>query len=171
MSTLIFEEKMRELVALMPPFSDGNGSFPINYEHGTKNVLNKYLLLARTKTIYPLIWLIPTKNPLDLNRNTISNKSRFIIAMKSTDVDKFNDFQFNEDFKKVLIPTFDNFIKLLNISGITRIDNNSLVYELVPNFSMKDDGKGLITVWNAITVDVTISMDGRACINKNLKFQ
>lgn len=170
MSTLIFEEKMRELVALMPPFVDGSGSFPINYEHGTKDVLNKYLVLPRKKTIYPLIWLIPTKNPLDLTRNIISNKSRFIIAMKSSNVDKFNDFQFNEDFRKVLIPTFDNFIKLLNISGITRIDNNSLVYELVPNFSMLDDGKGLITIWNAITIDITITMDGRQCLSKNLKF-
>jgi hypothetical protein len=171
MSTLIYEEKMRELISLMPDMVNPNGTFKINYEHGTADVLNKYLLLKKNKSVYPLIWLVPQKNPLDTVRNTITNRSRFIIAKKSEDVDKFNEHQFNTDFKNVLIPVFDNFVTLLNISGITTIDRNTLTYELKPNFSMEDNGKGLITVWNAIVVDVTIRMDGRKCINKNLKFK
>ncbi len=171
MSTIIFEEKMRELVSLMPAFVDANGTFPINYDHGTEYVLNKYLILPRQETIYPLIWLIPAKNSEDIARNTITTKCRFVIAMKSLHVDKFNDFQFNNDFKKVLVPVYDNFRKLLTISGITMIEGNKIEYSLVPNYSVTEkDNKGLIVVWNAIVVDVVIKMDGRKCINKNLKF-
>lgn len=167
---IVFEEKFRELIALLPPHKQGLDIFPIRYDWGTIDVLNKFLLLPKTKSKYPLIWLITGKDTEDYISKTVTRKARLVIATRSNDVDKFNETQYQTDFKNILIPVYSNLITLLKRSGITTIMNQVIDKELVPNYSLKDDGKGLITIWNAIIMDVEIEINGKRCINKNIKF-
>jgi hypothetical protein len=168
---IVFEEKMRELVALMPNLTDANSSeFPIRYDWGSIDVLNKFLLLKESQSKYPLIWLVIGSNSNDYVENHVTRKARFVIATRSNQVDQFNEFQYKTDFSNVIIPVYQNFITLLEKSGITTILNQKIETETAPNFSFKDDGKGLITVWNALVVDIEIRIDGKRCVNKNIKF-
>jgi hypothetical protein len=167
---IVFEEKFRELIALLPPHTEGIKSFPIRYDWGTIDVLNKFLLLPENVSKYPLIWLITGKDTEDYISKTVSRKTRFVIATRSNDSEQFNQTQYQTDFKNILIPVYTNLVTLLERSGITSIQNQTIDKELVPNYSLKDNGKGLITIWNAIVVDAEIEINGRSCINKNIKF-
>jgi hypothetical protein len=167
---IVFEEKFRELISLLPNLEVENGSFPIRYDWGTLDVLNKFLILPENVSKYPLIWLITGKDTEDYISKTVTRKARFVIATRSNDVDQFNQTQYQTDFKNILIPVYSNLVTLLERSGITTIINQEIEKELIPNYSLNNNGKGLITIWNAIVVDAEIEINGKYCINKNIKF-
>jgi len=163
---IVFEEKLRELVALMPQW---NGTHDIRYDWGTIDVLNKFLTLKESKSKYPLIWLVTSKDTDDLLRNRVTRNARFVIATRSNDVDAFNATQYKTDYKNVLIPVYNDFITLLNSSGISKIAGSAIDKELKPNYSVNDNGKGLITIWNALVLDIEIELTS-GCIKENIKF-
>lgn len=166
---IVFEEKLRELVALMPNNVNANGSFDIRYDWGTIDILNKFLVLKESVSKYPLIWLVTSKDTDDLLRNRVTRNARFVIATRSNDVDGFNAQQYQTDYKEVLIPVYNDFITLLESSGITKIVGSTIDKELKPNFSLNDNGKGLVYIWNALVLDLEIEIiDG--CIKQNIKF-
>lgn len=167
---IVFEEKFRELIALLPAHTQGAIEFPIRYDWGTIDVLNKFLILPENVSKYPLIWLITGKDTEDYISKTVTRKARFVIATRSNDVDQFNQTQYQTDFKNILIPVYSNLVTLLERSGITNILNQSIDKELVPNYSISNNDKGLIAIWNAIVVDAEIEINGKRCINNNIKF-
>jgi hypothetical protein len=167
---IVFEEKFRELISLLPNLEVENGSFPIRYDWGTLDVLNKFLILPENVSKYPLIWLITGKDTEDYISKTVTRKARFVIATRSNDVDQFNETQYQTDFKNILIPVYSNLVTLLERSGITTIINQEIEKELIPNYSLNNNGKGLITIWNAIVVDAEIQINGKRCITQNIKF-
>lgn len=166
---IVFEEKLRELVALMPNNVNANGSFDIRYDWGTIDVLNKFLVLKESVSKYPLIWLVTSKDTDDLLRNRVTRNARFVIATRSNDVDGFNAQQYQTDYKEVLIPVYKDFVTLLNSSGITKIVGSTIDKELKPNFSLNDNGKGLVYIWNALVLDLEIEIIS-GCIKENIKF-
>jgi hypothetical protein len=166
---IVFEEKMRELIALMPNHTQGNKNFPIRYDWGTIDVLNKFLILKESVSKYPLIWLVTSKDKDDLLRGRVTRKARFVIATRSNDENAFNGAQYKTDYLNILIPVYNNFITLLNSSGITKIVNSSIEKELKPNYSVNDNGKGLITVWNAIVLDLEVEIIN-GCIKQYIKW-
>lgn len=175
---IAFEEKIREIVEQLPNHTEpkqptGFTVWPIRYDWGTYEVLTKFLVLKENASKYPLIWLI--NDPLndvtneDWQGNIANRKARFILATRSTKPDEFNEYQWENDFTKVLVPVYDNFIL-----GLKRSGNFSIVSELqaigkAPNFSITKN-KGLITVWNAVTFTLDLRLDNRKCLNKNIKF-
>jgi len=163
---IVFEEKIRELIALMPQW---NGTHNIRYDWGTIDVLNKFLVLKESTSKYPLIWLVTSKDTDDLLRNRVTRNARFVIATRSNDVDAFNATQYQTDYINILIPVYNNFITLLNSSGISKIIDSKIEKELKPNYSVNDNGKGLITIWNAIVLDLEIELN-TGCIKENIKF-
>jgi len=163
---IVFEEKLRELVALMPQWND---THTIRYDWGTIDVLNKFLVLKESVSKYPLIWLVTSKDTDDLLRNRVTRNARFVIATRSNDVDGFNAQQYQTDYKEVLIPVYNDFVTLLNKSGITKIVGSTIDKELKPNFSLNDNGKGLITIWNALVLDLEVEIIS-GCIKENIKF-
>ena len=163
---IVFEEKLRELVALMPEWEN---THPIRYDWGTIDVLNKFLALKESVSKYPLIWLVTSKDTDDLLRNRVTRNARFVIATRSNDVDGFNAQQYQTDYKEVLIPVYKDFVTLLNSSGITKIVGSTIDKELKPNFSLNDNGKGLVYIWNALVLDLEIEIIS-GCIKENIKF-
>lgn len=164
-----FEEKIRDLIKQMPAFSDGNGEFPIRYDWGTLDVLNKFLLLKENVSKYPLIWLVTGSRTQDRIRNTVTSRARFIIATRSNKVDEFNEFQYQTDYVKILIPTYENFIKVLDRSSISNIVGDVHECEFVPNYSFNSKD-GLITIWNALSLDIEVKIEGNKCLKTINKF-
>jgi len=166
---IVFEEKMRELIALMPAWSKDSLTLPVRYDWGTVDVLNKFLVLKESVSKYPLIWLVTSGDAENLLTNRVRRTSRFIIATRSNDSDAFNAQQYQTDYKDILIPVYNDFVTLLEKSGVSKIIGSTVTKELVPNFSINDNGKGLIVIWNALVLDLEVELtDG--CIINNIKF-
>jgi hypothetical protein len=172
---IVFEEKIREIVELLPAHTEpkkptGFVVWPVRYDWGTYEVLTKFLLLKENQSKYPLIWLIVDPTTADKQQRNARRKARFVVATRSTNPDGFNEFQYHNDFSKVLIPVYDNLITALIRSGNFQIRSDTWSYTLEPNFSVKKNGKTPIVIWNAITFTIELNVDNQKCLNKNIKF-
>lgn len=164
---IVFEEKLRELVALLPQTSDG---FTVRYDWGTIDVLNKFLILPENKSKYPLIWLVTGSDTDNFTTNSNNRKVKLVLATASNDVDQFNQVQYQTDYLNILLPIYKDLHTLFIKSGITTLIDDEIAKEMKPNFSFKNNDKGLIDVWNALFLEFELVIDGKKCINKNIKF-
>jgi hypothetical protein len=164
---IVFEEKLRELITLLPQTADG---FTVRYDWGTLDVLNKFLLLPESRAKYPLIWLITGSDTDNFTDKTNTRRVKIVIATASNDVNQFNEMQYKTDYVNILLPIYKDLHTVLVKSGITTLINDEITKELVPNFSFNRNEKGLINIWNALFLDLELIIQGKKCINKNIKF-
>ena len=164
---IVFEEKLRELVELLPQTADG---FTIRYDWGTIDVLNKFLILPENKSKYPLIWLITGSDTDNFTTNSNNRKVKLVLATASNDVDQFNQVQYQTDYLNILLPIYKDLHTLFIKSGITTLIDDEITKEMTPNFSFKKNDKGLIDVWNALFLEFELVIEGKKCINQNIKF-
>lgn len=164
---IVFEEKLRELVALLPQTADG---FTVRYDWGTIDVLNKFLILPENKSKYPLIWLVTGSDTDNFTTNSNNRRVKLVLATASNDVDQFNQVQYQTDYLNILLPIYKDLHTLFIKSGITTLINDEITKEMKPNFSFKNNEKGLIDIWNALFLEFELVIDGKKCINKNIKF-
>ena len=167
---ICFEEKLRELVSLMPDLVNDNGTFPIRYDWGTQDVLNKFLLISENVSKYPLIWLVTGQDNENIDSKTVTRTARIVFAVNSFNKDEFNEFQYKNDYKNIIIPVSENFIKMLDMSQNATILNRNFKKQLHPNYSVNDNNKALISVWNALVLDIEIEITDKKCVPKSLKF-
>jgi hypothetical protein len=168
---IIFEEQLARIVDVLPPFIGSDSvEFPINYNWGTIEDLNKYLLLPTDVSKYPLIWLANGQDTHDLREPSVKRNARIIIATRSLNVDELNPYQYQNDFKVILQPIVDNLLNFISISQISRYNKEDVKTERKPNYSVtyrKDNENkteiGQIDVWNAIILDVEISFFNIGC--------
>lgn len=164
---IVFEEKLRELVALLPQTADG---FTVRYDWGTIDVLNKFLILPENKSKYPLIWLVTGSDTDNFTNKSNNRRVKLVLATASNDVDQFNQVQYQTDYLNILLPIYKDLHTLFIKSGITTLIDDEIAKEMKPNFSFKNNEKGLVDIWNALFLEFELVIDGKKCINKNIKF-
>ena len=164
---IVFEEKLRELVALLPKTADG---FTVRYDWGTIDVLNKFLILPENKSKYPLIWLVTGSDTDNFTNKSNNRRVKLVLATASNDVDQFNQVQYQTDYLNILLPIYKDLHTLFIKSGITTLIDDEIEKEMKPNFSFNNNEKGLIDIWNALFLEFELVIDGKKCINKNIKF-
>jgi len=174
---IVFEEQLERIVNILPSITDATSVvFPMNYNWGTIEVLNKFLLLPSEQSKYPLIWLVTGSDRNDKREPSVTRKSRIIIATRSLNVNELNPFQYQNDFKVILQPIADNLLKALQLSGISRYDDRDFTSERVPNYSVtyrenQDDKTktNQIDIWNAIVLDIDLTFYNITnCIQTNI---
>jgi hypothetical protein len=165
---IVFEEQLERIINVLPDLvDDADLSFKINYDWGTIETLNKFLLLPTNQSKYPLVWLATGTDENDLREPSVTRRARIIIATRSVSPDELNRYQYQNDYKVILQPILDNLLYALNNSGISRYDDTDFQTSRVPNYSVqfredKEDKTktGQIDIWNAITLDATITFSG-----------
>ena len=165
---IVFEERLGELVELLPDLTDASGNtFDIRYNWGTIDVLNKFLLLKESQSKYPLIWLSTEQDDShNLNEPFVKRTARIIIATRSDKQDEFNPFIYETDYKLILQPIADWLVQALQQSGASILNGNTFRSRRVPNFSINNNGNQVIDVWNAIVIDAEITFNNITnCLN------
>lgn len=167
---ITFEESLGKIVQLLPNVTIGVNNYPINYNWGTQELLNKYLILNKENS-YPLVWLVVGRDSNDINNKNISRNARIVIATRSMNKEEFNEFQFQTYYKEILYPVQMNLIKALRMSGISKIVNEVYNSEFIPNYSFENSEGTLVDTWNAIVLNLEISFDtDYQCRIKQVKF-
>ena len=167
---ITFEEQLGKLVSLLPPVTIGETEYSVNYNWGTQEVLNKYLITNKENS-YPLAWLIVGRDTVDKNNQTIRRNARIVIATRSQSKEEFNEFQFQSYYKEILNPVKENLIKAIERSGISHLTEDTYESEFIPNYSFQDAEGTLVDIWNAIVlnIDITFRTDYQ-CKLKQVKF-
>ena len=163
---IIFETRLQEIVNLLPVLSDGS---KVRYDWGTIDKLNQYLTVIENKSKYPLIWLLESKNNRTSKVNSIERKATIVIATKSVKPSEFNNYIFKKDFIDNLSIICDNLITAFYKSGISYIKDGAYSYEFKENYSILDNGNGVIDIWNVIVLEADIVINDK-CINQIIKF-
>jgi hypothetical protein len=161
---IVFETSIDAIVNVLPKSVDAKGTERfIQFGWGTIEELNKYLLLPSNRSKYPLIWLSTGKDKNNLREPNVTRRARLIFATRSANSSELNRYQFRNDFDVILQPVLDNFLYALSNSGISMYDNTDFETERLPNYSVEFSGESQtkqIAVWNAITLDATITING-----------
>lgn len=167
-----FEEYLGSIFGLLEPAKGANGQeYKVYFNWGSEKVLNKYLSVQDNKARYPLIWLVNDSDEEDISANRITRQARLILAMHSDKQDYFNPDIYGTDYKLVLNPLKDNIIKALERSGISYISQKNKV-KREPNYSVTQskDKNATLDVWNALILDVEITIKTDRCLVKTIKF-
>lgn len=171
---IVFETAIDAIVNVLPPSVDAkNVSRSIQFGWGTIEELNKYLLLPSNRSKYPLIWLTTGKDTNDLREPSVTRRARLIFATRSTNSSELNRYQFRNDFDVILQPVLDNFLYTLTHSGISRFNDKDFETERLPNYSVVLGGESkteTLAIWNAITLDASITINGSTNCLKQIFF-
>lgn len=155
---IVFEERLAELLNTLPNVEVNNASYPVYFNWGTKEVLNKYLSVTQGNA-YPLIWLVDGTDEQNVARKEVArNNTRLILAINKASVDLFNPDWYQSDYKNVLNPLAENVIKALDRSSISRLSNDYQIQRF-PNYTENGEENATVDVWNALTIDCDITFN------------
>ena len=163
---IIFEERVQELINILPPISDGTNSFGINF-YWAKDLKDVNAYLKVKDQPYPLIILVRSREKL-ISRTSeeVTRKCRFIIATAERDVNKLNNDRWQSSYKNVLNPLASLFLDALERSTISRL-HDGIELDRVPNYAdaSKDNQ---IDIWDTILIDCTVSINNN-CLKPLIK--
>lgn len=165
---IVFEDRIMEIVDLLPGHVEGQNSFPINF-YWAKDLqdVNQYLSVKKDGK-YPLIILVRGREQHDSRyASEITRKCRFIIACREPDIKKLNTSRWESSYKNTLNPVTKRWLEALTVSSITRL-HEGFEIERVPNYA-DADAENQIDIWDTVVLDCTVSINDN-CL-KTIKWE
>lgn len=157
---IVVEDKLRDLFTQIPDIQvNENTSTKPFFGWGKKEELNKYVLKTDAEVLYPLIWLLPTKDDYNRAAELVEKRLILIIATRETNIEYYNTTRLEYSFKTVLNPLSEYVIQALENSSITRvIDSTGIEIFKEPNYS--DSGENAtIDKWDAIRLELDVEFN------------
>ena len=159
---IVFEDKFAKIVEVLPQITDDNSNvFDVKFNWGTELVLAKYLSLQQ-RLSFPLIWLVEGEDEHNLMTPSVKRTARIVILNESQAPEEFNPYQHQYDYDKILQPICDNLILALKNSGISEINEKTIKYQRVKNYSMNEVDESLIYICNAIILNLDVTFIGES---------
>ena len=153
----VFEQRLGELVEILPNVTVNETNFKVMYNWGTIEVLKNYL--AKNPNAYPLVWLVPTKVKHNYTQRTCKSRCTIVIATKSNKQHEFNGYIYDTDYKLILNVVDDNLIKALHKAGISNIEFE-YDSQKEPNYLVTlNEKQSPIDTWNATFLDLEIEFN------------
>ena len=171
--TINVEERLAGMFAYLPNSVSISGSTTLKpiFGYGDLKELNAFLKVKhtdRSRTPYPLIWLLYPYGENHTKTDVSIKKLSLILAMQ-TNASMGNVERMNKTFNKVLLPLLDNIHTLFIRANITSYDEE---FELTkyPNYSDNSgaDEHAGIFIWDALKVELDLIITDD-CL-KNIRF-
>lgn len=162
---IVIEDRLTELFSLIPEIQINsiNSKKPV-FSWGEKEELNRWIELYDS-SLYPLIWLLPSKDTHNLQSNLVEKNVSLIIATLETRDELLNPQRYKGSFQSVLNPLTDYVLQALENSSITRLVNPSNVDILKkPNYSDREEN-GTIDKWDAVRIDCEVEFNNNCLRN------
>lgn len=157
---IVVEERLAELFAQLPEIqiNPTNLNKPF-FSWGKKEELNRYVLKTDDSVLYPLIWLLPTKDDYNRAAELVEKRLILIIATREIRTELYNPQRYKGSFEQVLNPLSEYVIQALENSSTTRvIDSTGIEIFKEPNYS--DSGENAtIDKWDAIRLELDVEFN------------
>lgn len=167
---IIFEERIQELIGIMPPHQEGEKTFPIHF-YWAKDMKDVNLFLSVKDQPYPLIILVRSPETIPNRMATeVTRKTRFVLATAERDINKLNTERWQSSYKNTLNPLAESFLDALERSSISRL-HEGIQLDRVPNYSeahQQKDKENQIDIWDTIVIDCTVSINDN-CLKPLIK--
>ena len=161
--TLIVEDIFEVLFAMLPLFAEDNVDYhPVFKAGNDKDLLED--ISKREDQPYPLIWLMYPFNE-DHKRTHVSlSNVTFVLAVKSSLRDRFNDERLDNTFKNYLMPLVDNIKHLFKYSNVIEYTEELQIIKY-PNYGVEN--KNIVTArWDAIRIQIDNLVIKDRCIKQ-----
>lgn len=162
----VVEQRLNDIFEQLPEI---DGFKPV-YKWGNEFHLAKQIKLFNEskESPYPLIYQTSNKSNQDSITSRAETDLVLILACRNLETDLFNENRWVMTYKNILYPLTENIKKVFNKSGIIEWDGKFSVEEF-PNYGNGTENK-TIDIWDALLFKAKITIDGKKCINKNIKF-
>ena len=164
------EVRFNELFGTLPPITVDGKDYPVSFEIGSPDDLNKYLNQKQKEvsvsggSIYPILWL---ETPIETDGNdTIRTMPIKLVLAELSNNNLSNRERLETTFKLTLNPLLKNVLTALRQSGFTKIirdaNNNLREYNQTNffNYGTPDEAKHITTdIWDAIKLDLRLEMN------------
>ena len=173
MKQVIVEHIMREIFAQIPVINLNIDEAKRPYfGWGNKKELNKHLALKNQDAndeIYPLIWLLPSKDSYVENGAIVNRDCSLIIATRESRVDMLNVQRWQKSFEYVLNPLTNFVLEGLKTSTASRIIETEWKIERFSDYSDaeesgNDSENATIDLWDAVKLTVSVEFTNN-CLN------
>lgn len=159
-NSIIVEDRFREVINYIPDviYPGQSTGFKPTFGYGADFELNKFLKMFNKP--YPLIWLLYPYLEKHTKTKVTLPSVNFILAV-DTKAAMMNQERIEETYKKILIPMYDNFRKVLTRNNIMNVKHEFNVTKF-PNYSNDNlDGKENKTTarWDALKVNFNCSIN------------
>lgn len=175
---LVPEEILEAMFGLIPANSftkRDNVVVPVNaptYDYGGFEEYNA-LIKEQGDKIYPLIFQRLTR----VSENDKAYEATFdielILAKNNKRTELRNPTRWRTSYKNILIPLLNDILQCFNESKVIRWDGTYDI-ERHPNYSVNNDDKtdnAVIDIIDVIVMNATITVLGKPCLNKSIKFK
>lgn len=167
---LIIEDKLKEIFDQLPLMQNSAGvEFKLVFRYGDNLELLAFLKNAKGNTSrpYPLIWLLYPYEEIQ-DRTTVDVTDMVLIIATETNAESNYQQRMEENFKKVLIPLYEN-IKLAFLRANTIYTSDVYNVTKYPNYGRPEENKAeAIDLWDAMRIEFNCSINN-SCIN-TIKF-
>jgi hypothetical protein len=155
-ATIVLEDKFKDVLAYLKPSSTASGIFKHTFMSGTEKQLEDFMIQNKSKSIYPLIWLLSPYNEVHFKNKTEFENLQLVFAVE-TNSTMLNDERLVTTYSSVLMPLFHDFKRV-----ITRANNFNVKDDIgfVKYYNHSNDaGAGekhkTSYIWDAIRISVT----------------
>ena len=166
---IVVEDKLKEIFERLPAMKyevGGAHSFIPVFGYGSQIELNKFLKSQESEQThpYPLIWLLYPYKELH-KKKKVELDDLVLILATNTNSQMLNKERIDTNFKKVLIPLFDNIQKAFKLAVNVNLLQEVEVVKF-PNYSGDDDKESssfTTDLWDAMKTIWQISIN-TACL-------
>lgn len=159
---IVVEEKLRDLFDMIPEI-EINASNLVKpcFSWGDEGALRQFMVAAYNIDVnfnlYPLIWLLPSKDDNNPRAKTLTKKVSLVISTLETRDELLNDQRLQGTFKNVLNPLSDYIEQCFLNSSITLLQSNIETFKH-PNYSVNKKS-GSIDKWDAMRIDCEVEFN------------
>lgn len=146
-----------------------NGFKPV-YKWGNEHHLIKQLQLfdKEGKSAYPLIYQTSNRSEQNSTTKLASTDLVFILACRNLETDLLNENRWAMTYKNILYPLVADIENCFRKAGVYVWDGSFTVEEF-PNYGNGKENK-TVDIWDALLFKTSIQIEGKKCVNSNIKF-
>jgi hypothetical protein len=151
---IVFEDGIEAIVNQIP-LIDG---FKPNFHWGNRDELTRWIGLQQQP--YPIVWLVAGKEKhSEKGLKYVTRDCSFILATRNLEEDQLNDIRLRSSFDMILIPLADRLIEGVTKSNTTSLNRQEYSFNKHPHYAEREGKNKTIDLWDAATIDCSITMN------------
>lgn len=123
-----------------------------NFEFGVSTELLRFILKAGKDTHYPLIWMQPPTNEESEFWPFVSASITINLCTRETDTNLLNVERLERSYQHILNPLWEDLQRAMRKTNRIQIDEESVDYEMIPNFPEGNTEKVAGQLWDVLQV-------------------
>ena len=165
---IIVEDRFKEMFDYLPELENDDAEYEVVFKVGDKYEMDAFLKVESLKSPYPLIWLLYPFIEKQKEKSVDLENVSIVLAV-DTSSEMLSEQRLDETYKKVLIPLYENIVKLFRLSNTISANGEYDVTKFM-NYSDEsgDNESKVAELWDAMKVTFSCTINSNCLKTINL---